>query len=258
MFLMGIAVVIVSTFLFLAFFTEAVKEIGLTENEFCATTFDTSMKMWIKYAKVAQSNDRQWEPPNIDYIISSSEYFEEFRNTDCRFSVNDWAYLSEYQNNIWRVQWPDMTRFPEVLDAEELESELLCMGGRGFIVNDKCERIGKYDPVTGLSIVENKEQCDLLEGNWNEEQNTCESKYGRYEKYLDENNELNFGLQYDKNGMIIDDLQRIFDWCDYSGDKPAHWYFDWNNQTHHIDSTNCQWEQTWDGHSQPFGKQNEN
>ncbi|MHA7734013.1 hypothetical protein [Nitrosopumilus sp. S6] len=66
----------------------------------------------------------------------------------------------------------------------------------------------------------------------------------RYEKYLDENNELNFGLQYDKNGMIIDDLQRIFDWCDYTGEKPAHWYFDWNNQTHHINSNNCGWIKT--------------
>lgn len=64
----------------------------------------------------------------------------------------------------------------------------------------------------------------------------------RYEKYLDENNELNFNLRYDKNGIIIDDLQRIFDWCDYTGEKPAHWYFDWNNQTHHIDSDNCEWE----------------
>ena len=63
----------------------------------------------------------------------------------------------------------------------------------------------------------------------------------RYQKYLDENNELNFGLQYDKNGVIIDDLQRILDWCDYSGEKPTGWYFDWNNQTHHIDSKNCAW-----------------
>jgi hypothetical protein len=62
----------------------------------------------------------------------------------------------------------------------------------------------------------------------------------RYEKYLDENNELNFALRYDRNGIIIDDLQRIFDWCDYPGEKPD-WYFEWNNQTHHINSDNCEW-----------------
>lgn len=63
-----------------------------------------------------------------------------------------------------------------------------------------------------------------------------------YEKYLDENNELNFGLPYDKSGMIIDDLQRIFDWCNYPGEKPLDWYFDWNNSTHHIDSEICELE----------------
>ena len=63
----------------------------------------------------------------------------------------------------------------------------------------------------------------------------------RYAKYLDENNELNFGLQYDKNGIILDDLQRIYDWCDYSGKKPSGWHFEWNNQTHHIDSDKCEW-----------------
>ncbi|MBI1663530.1 MAG: hypothetical protein IS860_08600 [Nitrosopumilus sp.] len=66
----------------------------------------------------------------------------------------------------------------------------------------------------------------------------------RSEKYLDENNDLNFALQYDKNGIIIDDLQRIHDWCDYLGEKPTHWYFDWNNSTHHIDSNNCEWIKT--------------
>lgn len=59
----------------------------------------------------------------------------------------------------------------------ELENPL-CMGGRGYIVNDGCEIIGKYDPATGMPIVENKEQCDMLEGDWNEEQNNCDSKYG--------------------------------------------------------------------------------
>ncbi len=59
------------------------------------------------------------------------------------------------------------------------ESEnLLCIGGRGMIVNEDCEIIGRYDVSTGLPIVENKEQCDLLNGTWDEQQNICDSKYG--------------------------------------------------------------------------------
>lgn len=64
-----------------------------------------------------------------------------------------------------------------IAGSYELENPL-CMGGRGIIVNENCERIGKYDPATGMPIVENKEQCDMLKGDWNEEQKTCDSKYG--------------------------------------------------------------------------------
>ena len=53
-----------------------------------------------------------------------------------------------------------------------------CIGGRGMIKNEDCEIIGKYDFTTGMPIVENKEQCDMLEGDWDEEQKICDSKYG--------------------------------------------------------------------------------
>ena len=62
--------------------------------------------------------------------------------------------------------------------SEEYElDEVLCIGGRGYIVNYECERIGKYDPTTGLPIVEDKEQCEMLDGDWDEQQKTCDSKY---------------------------------------------------------------------------------
>jgi len=64
-----------------------------------------------------------------------------------------------------------------VTGSYELE-EALCIGGRGMIKNENCEIIGKYDVSTGLPIVENKEQCDMLDGDWNEEQKICDSKYG--------------------------------------------------------------------------------
>ena len=71
----------------------------------------------------------------------------------------------------------ELTSGKLVTGSYELEDPL-CMGGRGIIVNEDCEIIGKYDPVTGMPIVENKEQCDMLEGDWNEEQKICDSKYG--------------------------------------------------------------------------------
>ena len=64
-----------------------------------------------------------------------------------------------------------------VTGSYELE-EASCIGGRGMIKNENCEIIGKYDPATGMPIVENKEQCNMLEGNWDEEQKICDSKYG--------------------------------------------------------------------------------
>jgi len=63
-----------------------------------------------------------------------------------------------------------------VTGSYELEDSL-CIGSRGMIVNENCEIIGKYDPAAGIPIVENKEQCDMLEGDWNEKENTCDLKY---------------------------------------------------------------------------------
>lgn len=64
-----------------------------------------------------------------------------------------------------------------VTGSYELENPL-CIGGRGMIINEDCEIIGKYDVSTGMPIVENKEQCDMLDGDWNASQNSCDSKYG--------------------------------------------------------------------------------
>ncbi len=99
--------------------------------------------------------------------------------------------------------------------------------------------IQKYDGMPACVTESTKQK--LIERGWTKEAIETEPKIPtRYEKYLDDNNELNFALRYDKDGVIIDDLQRIYDWCDYSGDKPD-WYFSWNNQTHHIDSKQCKW-----------------
>ena len=82
-------------------------------SEECAELFDASWSDWIDYAKKAQSDGAQWEPPTKQGIISGSEHFAEFRDTNCRFMVNDWAYLSEDEKTVWRdIPWPELRTYP--------------------------------------------------------------------------------------------------------------------------------------------------
>jgi len=88
----------------------------------------------------------------------------------------DWENSTHYINNN-SCEWKSISE-KTVTGSYELENPL-CIGGRGYIVNENCERIGKYDISTGLPIVENKEQCDMLDVDWNDQQNICDSKYGK-------------------------------------------------------------------------------
>ena len=92
----------------------------------------------------------------------------------------------------------------EVTGSYELDG-VPCLGGRGMILNEKCERIGKYDLQTGIPIVENKVECDLLNGTWHDEQNKCDSKYAPLEY------RFQFGylfLGYEKPQVCTDDMMR--------------------------------------------------
>lgn len=57
----------------------------------------------------------------------------------------------------------------------------VCMGGRGMILNDQCQRIGKYDIQTGIPIVNDKSECDKLDGTWYDDRQLCDSKYAPVE-----------------------------------------------------------------------------
>ena len=57
----------------------------------------------------------------------------------------------------------------------------LCIGGRGIIKNENCEMIGKYDIQTGIPIVNNKSECDKLDGTWYDDRELCDSKYAPVE-----------------------------------------------------------------------------
>lgn len=88
--------------------------------------------------------------------------------------------------------------------AYELD-EALCIGGRGYIKNDECERIGKYDIQTGIPIVESKVQCDLLDGTWYAEQDKCDSEYAPTEYRLQFGNSF---LGYDIPQICTYDIMK--------------------------------------------------
>ena len=85
---------------------------SLSDKE-CASLFDANWSAWITHSKESQSSGAQWEPPSKQYIISDSEFFAEFRDTDCRHTVNDWAYLTNNQSIVWDdIPWPNLKTYP--------------------------------------------------------------------------------------------------------------------------------------------------
>ena len=50
-----------------------------------------------------------------------------------------------------------------------------------MILDDQCQRIGNYDVQTGIPIVNNKEECDKLDGAWYDDRKLCDSKYAPVE-----------------------------------------------------------------------------
>lgn len=81
--------------------------------EKCAKLFDSSWSAWVDYVEKKQSDVVQSEPPSKQAIISESEFFAEFRETDCRFRVGSWAYLTENEDMVWDgMPWPDLKTYP--------------------------------------------------------------------------------------------------------------------------------------------------
>ena len=132
------------------------------------------------------------QPIYMDNPNNSGELILDIDSMQQVMEVLDWCHRESselgildiglsFKNEIHYIdnntcEWESIS-WKTVTGSDELE-EALCIGGRGIIKNENCERIGKYDLVTGMPIVENKEQCDMLEGDWDEEQKICDSKYG--------------------------------------------------------------------------------
>ena len=95
---------------------------GTMSDQGCAGLFDASWSAWVAHAVESQSAGTQWEPTSKHDIISGSEFFAEFRDTDCRHTVNDWAYLTENQSIVWDdIPWPNLRTYPhEHLNAGDM------------------------------------------------------------------------------------------------------------------------------------------
>ena len=94
-------------------------EIESMSDQDCANLFDLSWSAWTAHAAKIRIDGAQMEPPSKQDIISDSEFFAEFRDTDCRHAVNDWAYLTQDQNIVWDdIPWPELRTYPhEHLEA---------------------------------------------------------------------------------------------------------------------------------------------
>jgi len=89
-------------------------ESEIISNQKCAELFDKIFDTWEKYVKENYGGPGQptLEPPTVAGLVSGWEGGEEFRNTDCRYRVNDWAYLVRHHEQVWGyVDWPKLEPF---------------------------------------------------------------------------------------------------------------------------------------------------
>lgn len=118
------AIVVIGSF-FLLFYQEIQVNLGLmiresepqpgtVSNQKCADLFDKIFDTWQEHVSQNYGGPGYpiLEPPTVAGLIKEWEGGKEFRNTDCRFRVNDWAYLARYQEQVWgHVDWPKLEPF---------------------------------------------------------------------------------------------------------------------------------------------------
>ena len=96
-------------------------------------------------------------------------------NIDCEF-LDKVEGSSTYAQTIYPK--PEVTGSYDIADEN---GEKICLGGRDMILDDQCRLIGNYDVQTGIPIVNNKEECDNLDGTWYDDRKLCDSKYAPVE-----------------------------------------------------------------------------
>ena len=123
----GTVVTIAAVSIFLAFYQEIQLATDLVEkedgpqsstvsNQDCAKLFDKIFDTWEEHVEKNYGGPGQpvMEPPTVEGLISGWWGGEEFRKTDCRYRVNDWAYLVRHQDQVWgNVDWPQLEPFSQ-------------------------------------------------------------------------------------------------------------------------------------------------
>ena len=121
------------------------------------------------------------ETENTSGIFEARVFFtteEESKGT--RLLVEDAVY-AEHKSNVGSARIINESKTHHTTDQLEEHGKPICLGGRGMILNDQCEKIGNYDIQTGIPIVSNKSECDKLDGTWYADRKLCDSKYAPVE-----------------------------------------------------------------------------
>ena len=133
----------------------SVNDIKLNNQE-CARLFDKIFETWEVHVKENYGGPGQaiLEPPSVSWLIADWEGGKEFRDSDCRYTVNDWAYLVEHQEQVWgSVDWPKLEPFSYT------KSEVIEERFRG-ITKSQIEDIQLAE--LGCKKIGNQTYCDIM------------------------------------------------------------------------------------------------
>lgn len=144
--------------------TRTFEDFSVPSNEYCAQLFDSSLESW-------SPPNPDYNPPTLAHIILGTPEFEEFRSSDCRFSVFDWANLSKNEDFIWNsnIQWPEFTQW--------YESELVygvCGPDSAIQEDGYCYKDGKRTEFKNTEFELENKKCFNNYGNGTRIETSCE------------------------------------------------------------------------------------
>lgn len=143
--------------------------------EKCAEDFDKIFDTWKVFVKENHGPGKPQVEPLFPYqLIADWEGGEEFRDSDCRYTVNDWAYLVEYQEQVWgHVDWPKLEPFEyipakygdantslEIIFGEPYENELL-----PITIREATRKANNFEDITiwNFAFVKNTDDTQKFE-----------------------------------------------------------------------------------------------